>query len=504
MSINQRPGVYITESAVQSLAVGDTPSDAIAAFVGQTYSGPTQSGVGVPTAVTSWSQFVTQFGGFSDTSLALPFAVFNFFNNGGSLCYVTRVLGASAVAATKTLADRGATPQNTLSLTALNEGAWGNSLRVEVVDRSTGRFDLRIYLGGSAASNIVETWTDLSMTNSDARYVVNVLNAVGAGSSYVVAADLNSTNATPADTPLAGLSTAFTSGSNGSAVASGDYANTVSALDQVQHSLTLNIPAVSSVTIINSAIAYCEGRGDVFLVIDPTAGQTPAQAITEQATYTASSYAAYYYPWIVMNDPSSAVPNATRNTAPGGAVMGVIASTDLAAGAWQAPAGLRARLSGAFNLERKLASTDLDSLNANYINAIRNHPVGGICVFGARTLSKSTSVRYVPVRRELIYIKDNVKRLLDPYIFENNDSSTWLSVSTTLTQFLSNEWSQGGLAGATSDQAFYVVCDETNNTPATIAAGELHATIGVALESPTEFIVINIGQWQGGSTAFEA
>jgi phage tail sheath protein FI len=181
-----------------------------------------------------------------------------------------------------------------------------------------------------------------------------------------------------------------------------------------------------------------------------------------------------------------------------------MASIDKNVGAFQAPAGLRAKVVGAVNLERKLASTDLDTLNAAYVNVIRNHPVGGICVFGARTLSRTTQLRYVPVRRNLIYIKDNVRRLVSPYIFENNDATTWYSVELTIAQFLTNLFNQGGLLGATVNQAFYVICDDTVNTAATIAAGELHVTVGVSLESPAEFIVVNIGQWQGGSTAFEA
>lgn len=505
MSINQRPGVYISETTVTSVAVADTPSDALASFVGQTQRGPTQSGLGVPTLINSWTQFNNLFGGFANTALDTPFAVWQFFNNGGAMCWVTRAIGAGAVAASKTISDTNSTPQSTITLTALNEGSWGNNLYAEIVARSTGRFDLRIYYGGTVQANIVETFTDLSMQNTDARYAQSVVNSIGNGSSFVKFTDNNVGNWGTTDTPVVGVSTAFINGADGNPIGNTDISNAVNQLNMVDTAMTLNLPGISNVTQINAAIAYCEGRGDVFLVIDCTAGQTPAAAVTEQATFTASTYAGYYYPRLIMNDPSSSVTGATRTTAPGGVVLGIIANTDHGAGAWHAPAGLRwGKTSGAFALERKLSNTDLDTLNTSYVNAIRNHPVGGICVFGARTLSHTTSVRYIPVRRELIYLKDNIKRIVSPFLFENNDAPTWLDVTAQVTQFLTNQWNQGGLVGATSDQAFYVICDNTVNTPTTIAAGELHVTVGVALQSPTEFIVINIGQWQGGTSVFES
>jgi phage tail sheath protein FI len=43
-----------------------------------------------------------------------------------------------------------------------------------------------------------------------------------------------------------------------------------------------------------------------------------------------------------------------------------------------------------------------------------------------------------------------------------------------------------------------VVCDDSNNTPSTVANGEIHITAGVALQSPAEFVVLQISQYQGG------
>jgi phage tail sheath protein FI len=70
-------------------------------------------------------------------------------------------------------------------------------------------------------------------------------------------------------------------------------------------------------------------------------------------------------------------------------------------------------------------------------------------------------------------------------------------VSALLTAF----WGTGGLKGNTTSEAFYVVCNSTNNTPTTVEDGQVNIEVGVALQNPAEFIVITVSQWAGGSTA---
>jgi phage tail sheath protein FI len=58
----------------------------------------------------------------------------------------------------------------------------------------------------------------------------------------------------------------------------------------------------------------------------------------------------------------------------------------------------------------------------------------------------------------------------------------------------------GGLAGATATDAYFIVCDDTINTDAAIQAGAVYIQIGVALQRPAEFVVIQIGQYDGSSS----
>jgi phage tail sheath protein FI len=98
------------------------------------------------------------------------------------------------------------------------------------------------------------------------------------------------------------------------------------------------------------------------------------------------------------------------------------------------------------------------------------------------------------MRRSLTFIQKRLNDLSQFALFENNTEVLWARLITVLGSFLNEYRNQGGLRGSTANQAFYIKCDEENNTAATIAAGEVHIEIGVALEYPAEFVVNNLSQ----------
>ena len=117
---------------------------------------------------------------------------------------------------------------------------------------------------------------------------------------------------------------------------------------------------------------------------------------------------------------------------------------------------------------------------------------------GARTLLQDgTANKYVNMRRSLIYIEQSLKNLTEFAIFENNDARLWSRINTVIGVFLNQYRNQGGLRGATAADAYYILCDATNNTAASIASGAVNIQVGVALQYPAEFIVINLSQITG-------
>jgi phage tail sheath protein FI len=490
----QRPGVYVQETLNPIQSTVGPNSDTIAAFVGSNDRGPT-----TPTLVTSWSQYTNLFGTWNlINDNDLPIAVYMFFSNGGSRAYVQRVVGAGAVSAVRTLNDRAGTPLATLRLTAKNQGTWGNDLNVTITNSTTtGYFNVTLYYGGTTDAFIVERYTDLSMINTDPRYAVSAINGA---STYVTALDLDSATVGTSANPALVSNQALATGASGSAVTTiSDF----SAFDVIKQSLVLHVPGNTDATTVNAAISYAESRDDVFVIVDGLAATAAAQ-ITLTDSYTASSYAAVYYPPLVIADPTVGVGGATgqtRTVGAGGAVAGLYSTTDASRGVFKAPAGLQARLAGATSVA-PLTNAELDSLNSNAaaVNAIKFVSGSGIVVMGARTLKGGYIDKYVPVRRTLIYLRKALTDLTEFAIFEPNDPALWRRIDSTVSSFLTSFWSQGGLRGSVPAQAFFVKVDSTNNPQASIDNGEVHLEVGVALQRPAEFVIIKIGQFDGGST----
>jgi phage tail sheath protein FI len=500
MAVFQRPGVYVQETLNPIQSIVGPNSSSVGAFIGANDRGPV-----VPTLVTSWSDYTTKFGTWNTTaSNSLPLAVYMFFSNGGNRAYVTRVV-ASAVKATRSFNDTAGTPAATLSLTAANAGTWGNSINVTFsASTTTGLVDLTVYYGGTTDAYIVEKFTDLSMTASNTRYAVSVINA---GSSYVTAVDLASASTGATRNPsVATPNQALSSGTNGSAISS---ITSYSVFDTVLQSLILNVPGFTDATTINAAIAYAAAREDVFVVVDGAdlpvtlAGSTN-DILELVATYTASSYAAVYYPPITIADPTLGVggaSNSTKTVGAGPAIVGLYSATDASRGVFKAPAGLQARIAGAVSVP-VLTNAELDLLNsaAAPVNAIKFVSGSGIVVMGSKTLKPGYVDKYVPVRRTLIYLRKALTDLTEFAIFEPNDAALWRRIDATVSSFLTAFWGQGGLAGATPSAAFFVKVDATNNPQASIDNGQVNIEVGVALQRPAEFVIIKIGQFDGGTT----
>ncbi len=126
------PGIYIQEFTPGAPIQGVGTSTG--AFIGTATSGPILQ----PTKLSSWDEFQSVFGGFiaqAPTSYLAP-AVYGFFANQGTNCYIVRA--GTGVMAFADLSDRQAIPlpPPVLVATALQEGTGGNSISVQVVDSS--------------------------------------------------------------------------------------------------------------------------------------------------------------------------------------------------------------------------------------------------------------------------------------------------------------------------------------------------------------------------------
>ena len=261
--------------------------------------------------------------------------------------------------------------------------------------------------------------------------------------------------------------------------------------------------------VYNALIDWVEApqtNGRHFLVVETEAGLSVDGALLEAGNLTETSRAAVYYPHVYIKDPIGRSNASVRRIGPSGSIAGLFLGTDRRVGPFKTPAGIDAKITDAIALERAFSSSELDQLNTgtssagatnlqNVINAVRNLPGAGIVVMGGRTLQQDgTANRYINMRRSLTYLEKRLSDLVQFAVFENNTEKLWARLITTIGVFLNDYRNQGGLRGTTTEQAYYVKCDAENNTPTTIAAGEVHIEVGVALEYPAEFVVINLSQ----------
>ncbi len=180
---------------------------------------------------------------------------------------------------------------------------------------------------------------------------------------------------------------------------------------------------------------------------------------------------------------------------PSAAVAGAYATTDRERGVWKAPANVS--LNAVIGPVKKITSKDqerlnVDSDNGKSINAIRGFVGKGTLVWGARTLDGNDNEwRYVPVRRLFNMIEESTKKASQFAVFESNDAVTWLKVKAMIESFLYGIWQQGGLAGATEEQAYFVnIGLGKTMTQEDILNGRMIAEIGLAAVRPAEFIIL--------------
>lgn len=501
------PGIYITETLLP-IQNNNTPGEALGVIASNYNRGPN-----VPTLVSSWSQFTQKYGTFSQIigSTSLHYAVYQFFSNGGSSLYVLAIPNTDAALATLTLADTNDPTDNVMTVSAASPGSWGNQVYVAITTAGTsGRFNYNVYYGGSASANLVETFIDLSINPADPRYVGSIVNSPTYGSTYTSVSVTLPAAYTSVYNPALISATALASGSDGSTAP--DYATAVpTALDMLQGSiLNVNIPGLTTIATLNTIATWAEGRGDTMLIVDgptPSANETSAQVVTNYVDMVTggspilpASYVTLYAPWVQIPDPASSIPGATIWVPPGGAVLGIWSRTDTAVGPWQSPAGVAYGQINLVNVEAQFTSTDLANLNNNNINAIRLVPNYYPTIMGARTLGQGYPDRYIAVRRMLIKLEHDFTYLLQPALFAPNNPTLWTGIVNILTNYLTGLMQQGSLGGTNQANSFNITCDASNNTPATAAAGIVNVSVAVAINSPAEFILINISQFQNTGT----
>lgn len=504
MPTYSNPGVYVTESPLVNNARRASSAQSTAVFFGTAPRGPMEA-----TLIDSWSGFKSYYGDITPGH-ELGYALYHYFANGGRDAYIVRVLhtsGSGSLATTSSLVmpyypnGEGAASLTLFEAEAKSPGSWGTDLSVVltqgVVLASSSvvpTFNLLVYLDGVE----VERWNEVSTDPANSRYVKTVVNTY---SKYIVITDDPDTAASNG-WAFPGSEFTFSSAQDGDNVSNSDYNTAIGErLETIEGVLLMNAVGQSSASVVNTLLAKAEARGNSFVVIDPsTSTDVSTIGPGTVSSYTPSSYGAVYYPMLKMSDPTKTGPAAIRDTYPGGAVLGTYIRSEVSRTVAKAPAGYASDIRNAIGVTYNFTASQSATLyDVHGVNMFKTIPGAGVIINGTRTLDKSTPGKYIPIRRSLNFIKQSLYEATQFAIFEPNDERLWSRISVTASSILGEFWRAGGLKGTSSTQAFYIVCDETNNTVNAITNGEVHLEVGVALQYPAEFVVINVSQWTGGS-----
>jgi phage tail sheath protein FI len=204
----------------------------------------------------------------------------------------------------------------------------------------------------------------------------------------------------------------------------------------------------------------------------------------------------------VLTDIYNAIVEKNDVLPPSPAMAGVYTFIDSTQGVWNAPANVA--LSAVDRTTFKLNGDQQGDLNlpvdGKAVNAIREFVGRGPVVWGARTLDgNSNDYRYIQVRRTLIYIEQSIKTALNSFVFAPNDGSTWVTVTSMVSNFLQGLWSAGGLMGATAKEAYTVQCGlGSTMTGLDILNGYMIVQVTLQMIHPAEFIELTFKQEMQG------
>jgi phage tail sheath protein FI len=248
--------------------------------------------------------------------------------------------------------------------------------------------------------------------------------------------------------------------------------------------------------IQQALITHCEQRRSYRIAVLDTARDASNEDVRTERSRIDSTYAALYYPWVVVSNPlqkpgDDTIPQEIT-LPPSGFVCGVYARTDIQKGVFKAPAN--EVVLGALRFEADVNFAEQQVLNPLGINCLRFLPGRGNRIWGARTASSDPEWKYVSVRRYFNYLERSIDVGTQWAVFEPNGERLWANVRETLASFLFNEWRSGALLGGTAREAFFVKCDRSTMDQNDLDNGRLVCLVGVAVVKPAEFVIFRIGQ----------
>jgi hypothetical protein len=262
----------------------------------------------------------------------------------------------------------------------------------------------------------------------------------------------------------------------------------------------LSIPGIRHPAVTDYAMEATERRFDALFIMDieekdevdsfiTSSLQIPNVANTV-GRFTGraldSSFAAAYFPDIVVSDPAT---RTNVKAPPSALVLGALALNDAVAYPWFAPAGFtRGVLPSAIYPGVELLQANRDDLYTADINPIIGDvtAASGVTVFGQKTLlAAQSALDRVNVRRLLIDVRRRVRDVARTFLFEPNQAATIAAFQARVQPILADVQAQGGL------DRFRVIIDTTTTTQADIENNTIRGRIFLQPTRAVEFVSLD-------------
>ena len=486
------PGVSIS-TAVRTGPVNAGLAPASTFFlVGDTERGKDTA----PVSISSIAEYEQYFGRYEANKYTYQ-QVRTFFEEGGSLVYVSRVTAATGGTSASLALTANPDDAAGLTLTAVGKGVWGNELYASVVNTADVSFDLSVFYDGSAPENLLVQFTGLTSLEG----AVDAVNNSDVLARYCVASLTTGANA---GAKLASTAaTAFTQGADGT-IAESDFIAALNRFDETLGAGAVAIPGladgVSDETVYDAIKAHCVANNRIGLLSFSNGASVSSVSAASTAYGSGDNsdheYLAFYYPWVTI--PSGTGRNLT--VPPEAYVAAKRSQAHNRVGTWQPFAGISSEGSFVNGVQTAMSRTEATSLDDSRVNAIRVIN-GTVRIYGARSHSTNTTQwRFITHRDTINYIVDRCEVALEPLVFStiNGRRTIYADISSALKGVMEPIRIAGGLYegfdanGKQIDYGYTIKVDDTLNPVAQLETGLVKAQLGVRVSSVGDKIEVNL------------
>lgn len=476
--MSYRPGTSVISQALPTPR--SAPTDTGVWFV----AGLTDAGPLTPQPVRNMADYARIYGARVSYGILYD-ALDTFFNEGGNLAYVARVVGPSAIVATRNLLDSGAG----ISLVAKAKGpgagsdaTHGNSLKVQVLAGVVSGYRIQVL---DSANNVLELSGDLTTQQDAVNWSVY---------SNYIDITIGATALAPAVAAAAALATGTDDRSN---IVDANWLTALNMFGQNLGPGQVSAPGRTTDNGHVQLVAHAAANNRFALLDLPDTATSATLQASAVAARANGQYGAAFQPWVQA---PGLVSGTVRTVPPSAFIAAICARSDAVT---QNPNNAAAGDNGQAQWITGLSQTVFDNdpsarqtLMNSSVNTIRNM-LGGVRNYGFRTLvdpvATPTWINAANARLNMA-ITAKAQVIAESFVFDQIDG-TGLTIghfNGQLVAMMQDFYALGAVYGITPNDAFFVDTGPSINTALTIAAQELHAVINAKMSPMAEFVQIAV------------